>query len=68
MTAAVHLTREKGFYRVRVLPLDASPPRPIVSETHVGHLSAQNAAALVGKVLGIDVIDHTQKGGGHVSG
>lgn len=64
MGTAVHLTREKGIYRVRVLPPDAAPARPIAAETHAGYLSAQTAAALVGKLLGLHVIDETQKGGG----
>lgn len=62
MASAVHLTREKGIYRVRVLPPDAAPPRPLVSETHIGSLSAQTAAATLGKLLGFPVVDMTQKG------
>lgn len=64
MGAAVHLTREKGIYRVRVLPPDAAPARPIAAETHAGYLSAQTAAAMIGKFLGMPVIDETEKGGG----
>lgn len=64
MGAAVRLTREKGIYRVRVLPSDAAPSRPIAAETHAGYLSAQTAAAMIGKLLGLDVIDETRKGGG----
>lgn len=65
MAAAVHLTREKGIYRVRVLPPDAAPPRPLVSETHIGSLSAATAAATLGKLLGFPVVDMTQKGNPH---
>lgn len=64
--AAVHLSRAKGFFRVRVLPPDAAPSRPIVAETHLGYLSAQTAAGTIAKVLGLAVIDETQgKEGGH---
>lgn len=65
MAAAVHLTREKGIYRVRVLPPDAAPTLPLVSETHVGLLSAATAAATLGKLLGFPVVDMTQKGASH---
>jgi hypothetical protein len=64
--ASVHLSRDKGIYRVRVLPPDAAPSVPIAAETHVGYLSAQTAAATVGKLLGFPIIDETlPKGGGH---
>lgn len=59
--AAVHLTHSKGIYRVMVLPPDAAPPRPVVPETHVGYLSAQSAANMAGKLLGLSVIDETQR-------
>lgn len=61
--AAVHLTRDKGFCRVRVLPPDAAPAVPLAAETHVGHLSAQTAARIIATHLGFPVIDETQKGG-----
>jgi hypothetical protein len=64
MTAAVHLSRDKGIFRVRVLPPDAAPPRPVVPETHVGYLSAQSAASMAGKLLGLPVIDETQRQAG----
>lgn len=64
--AAVHLSRAKGFYRVRVLPPDAGPSRPTVAETRFGYLSAQTAVGTVAKFLGLSVIDETQgKGAGH---
>lgn len=56
---AVHLSREKGIYRVRVLPPDAAPPRHLVPETHVGYLSAQTAATTAAKLLGLPVVDET---------
>ena len=61
---AVHLSWEKGVYRVRVLPPDAAPARPVVPETHVGYLSAQSAANMAGKLLGLSVIDETQRQAG----
>jgi len=64
--AAVHLSRDKGFYRVRVLPPDAAPTCPLVAETHIGYLSAQTAAGTVAKLLGLSMIDETQgKAGAH---
>ena len=57
--AAVHLIRERGFYRVRVQPHDAAPARHLIAETHVGYLSAQTAAAMAAKLLGLSVIDET---------
>ena len=62
----VHLSREKGIYRVRVMPPDAAPTRPVVAETHLGYLSALTAAGTVAKLLGLSVVDETQpKGGSH---
>ncbi len=62
--AAVHLSRDKGIYRVRVLPPDAAPARPVVSETHIGYLSAQTAAFTACKVLGLPLVDESQDRGG----
>jgi hypothetical protein len=63
---AVHLSRDGVLYRVRVLPPDAAPPRPLAPETHAGYLSACTAAETVAKLLGLALIDET-KGGAHVS-
>ena len=57
---AVHLSRDKGIYRVRVLPPDAAPSRPVCAETHVGYLSAQTAGSMAAKLLGLAFIDETQ--------
>ena len=57
---AVHLTKDRGLYRVRVEPPDAAPPCPVVAETHVGYLSACTALATAGKVLGLAVVDETR--------
>lgn len=62
--AAVHLSHKGGIYRVRVMPPDAAPPRPVVPETHVGYLSAQSAASMAGKLLGLSVVDETQRQAG----
>lgn len=62
--AAVHLTRDGSIYRVRVLPPEAAPDSPIIAETHAGYLSAQTAAGTAAKLLGLPVVDETQKGGG----
>jgi hypothetical protein len=64
MGAAVHLTRKKGIYRVRVLPPDAAPAHPVVAETHIGHLSAQTAAHTACKVLGLPLVDESHSKGG----
>lgn len=61
---AVHLSREKGIYRVRVQPPDAAPPRHVVPETHVGYLSAQTAATTAAKLLGLPIVDETQTSAG----
>lgn len=58
--AAVHLTRDKGIYRVRVQPPAAAPVMPIAAETHVGYLSAQTAAGTIAKALGLVIVDETQ--------
>lgn len=68
MGAAVHLTREKGIYRVRALPPDVAPAHSIAAETHVGYLSAQTAAGMIAKLLSLPVIDQTQKKGGDGTG
>lgn len=64
MGAAVHLTREKGIYRVRVLPPDAAPAHPVVAETHVGYLSAKTAADTACKILGLRLVDVSHSKGG----
>jgi hypothetical protein len=58
---AVHLSLKGGIYRVRVLPPDAAPARPVVPETHVGLLSARTAAETAAKLLALPLIDETQK-------
>lgn len=61
--AAVHLTRDKGIYRVRVQPPAAAPVLPIAAGTHVGYLSAQTAARTIANALGLLIVDETQPKG-----
>lgn len=62
-TAQIHLRKDGPFYRVRVEPRDALPDHILVSETHVGLLSASLAARLLSNATGFPINDHTKGGG-----
>jgi hypothetical protein len=60
--AAVHITKDGVFFRVRVLPPDAAPSGPLAPETHAGVISARVAADRIAAALGLPVVDQTRGG------
>lgn len=61
----VVLSKGSGYFRVVTRPPEALPAGWHHPPTYTAHCLASDAAALLGKVTGLPVVDETQKGSSH---